>query len=89
MRHGDGYQGWPEEAPFDLILITAAAPRIPEPLREQLKEGGRLVVPEGDPGSLQRLVVYSKEQGELKGEEGIAVRFVPMTGEVQQAPDFR
>ena len=48
VRAGDGYLGWPEAAPFDAIMVTAAAPRIPEPLKQQLKDGGRLVIPVGD-----------------------------------------
>src|SRR5262250_388074 len=58
VRAGDGYAGWPEKAPFDAIVVTAAAPRIPEPLKEQLKDGGRLVVPVGDES--QEIVVLTK-----------------------------
>ncbi|HON01265.1 MAG TPA: protein-L-isoaspartate(D-aspartate) O-methyltransferase, partial [Acidobacteriota bacterium] len=84
VRCGDGYAGWPEEAPFDVILITAAAPRIPQPLVDQLAEGGRLVAPVGKPGAIQELVVYRKKDGRLQERRLIPVRFVPMTGRVQE-----
>lgn len=83
VRAGDGYAGWPEAAPFDIVLITAAAPRLPDPLVEQLAEGGRMVLPMGTPGGLQELVVYVKRNGRLERRNVIPVRFVPMTGEVQ------
>ena len=78
VRSGDGYLGWPEEAPFDAILVTAAAPRVPPALGEQLKEGGRLVLPLGDPGGAQTLVRLRKTQGKLKEERSLPVRFVPL-----------
>lgn len=84
VRHGDGYQGWPEEAPFDIILITAAAEKVPEPLIEQLAEGGRLIMPLGQTGGVQSLIRVRKEKGKLHRETLTSVRFVPMTGEVQQ-----
>jgi protein-L-isoaspartate(D-aspartate) O-methyltransferase len=81
VRAGDGWLGWPEAAPFDGIIVTAAAPRIPEPLVKQLKTGGRLVIPVGQPDGLQQLVVYEKEpSGELVGRHHLPVRFVPVTG---------
>jgi protein-L-isoaspartate(D-aspartate) O-methyltransferase len=81
VRAGDGWLGWPEAAPFDGIIVTAAAPRIPEPLVEQLRTGGRLVIPVGQPDGVQRLVVYEKEaSGELVGRHHLPVRFVPVTG---------
>jgi protein-L-isoaspartate(D-aspartate) O-methyltransferase len=81
VRAGDGWLGWPEAAPFDGIIVTAAAPRIPEPLVEQLKTGGRLVIPVGQPDGAQQLVVYEKEaSGELVGRHHLPVRFVPVTG---------
>ncbi len=81
VRAGDGWLGWPEAAPFDGIIVTAAAPRIPEPLVEQLKTGGRLVIPVGQPDGVQQLVVYEKEpSGELVGRHHLPVRFVPVTG---------
>ena len=67
VRTGDGYQGWPEAAPFDAILVTAAAPKVPPALTAQLKEGGRLVIPLGEPRGEQTLVRLRKVQGELKG----------------------
>lgn len=84
VRAGDGYAGWRETAPFQIILITAAAPRLPEPLVEQLAEGGRLVAPIGSPGEIQELVVYRKKGGRLDERRLIPVRFVPMTGRVQE-----
>lgn len=82
VKIGDGYQGWPQEAPFDGIIITAAPPRLPEPLVAQLKVGGRMVVPVGV--TRQDLNVYTKRSdGSLHKETIIPVRFVPMTGEAQ------
>jgi protein-L-isoaspartate(D-aspartate) O-methyltransferase len=78
VRSGDGYQGWPEAAPFDAILVTAAAPRVPPALAAQLKEGGRLVIPLGAPGGAQTLIRYRKVQGKLVEEASLAVRFVPL-----------
>ena len=81
VRAGDGWLGWPEAAPFDGIIVTAAAPRIPDPLVDQLKTGGRLVIPVGLPDGIQQLVVYEKEpSGELVGRHHLPVRFVPVTG---------
>jgi protein-L-isoaspartate(D-aspartate) O-methyltransferase len=81
VRAGDGYQGWPEAAPFDAIIVTAAAPRIPEPLREQLRDGGRLVLPVGD--EWQELVVVTRRGDRFEEKRVLPVRFVPMTGEVR------
>ena len=83
LRHGDGYLGWPEKAPFDAIVLTAAPPVIPEPLKQQLKIGGRLVAPVGE--DVQRLIRIQRI-GEDQFEETtlIAVRFVPMTGKSQK-----
>lgn len=82
VRAGDGYRGWPEHAPFDAIVITAAPPRIPEPLKEQLKVGGRMVVPVGEDG-MQELVVLTRTEEGFERTDVIPVRFVPMTGEVR------
>jgi protein-L-isoaspartate(D-aspartate) O-methyltransferase len=83
VKHGDGYQGWEEFAPFDAILLTAAAPEIPQPLIDQLKEGGRMVLPlEGM--LFQDLIRITKEKDQLKREQITGVRFVPMTGEVRR-----
>ena len=84
VRQGDGYQGWPEKAPFDIILITAAPEEIPQPLIDQLAEGGRLVVPVGPQEEIQTLTLVTREKGEVKRTYITDVRFVPMTGEVQQ-----
>jgi protein-L-isoaspartate(D-aspartate) O-methyltransferase len=77
-RSGDGYLGWPEHAPFDGIVITAAAEEIPAPLIAQLKEGGRLVIPVGSPYDVQTLVVGEKRDGRFTRREVMPVRFVPM-----------
>ncbi len=82
VRSGDGYLGWPEAAPFDAILVTAAAPRIPEPLKQQLKDGGRLVLPVGD--EWQELVVVTRRGERFEEKRVLPVRFVPMTGRVRE-----
>jgi protein-L-isoaspartate(D-aspartate) O-methyltransferase len=78
-RVGDGTLGWPEHAPFEAIIVTAASPDIPEPLTEQLAEGGRLVVPIGGSWS-QSLVRVRKKSGRLQCQELISVAFVPLIG---------
>ena len=86
VKAGDAFFGWPEHAPFDAIIGTAAAGRIPEPLIEQLKPGGRMILPYGSPYGLQYLVVISKDkEGKLTRKNVMPVRFVPMTGEVQKS----
>ena len=82
VRAGDGYLGWPEEAPFDAIMVTAAAPRIPEPLKQQLKDGGRLVIPVGDVE--QELILLTKRGARFEERRVLPVRFVPMTGKVRK-----
>ncbi len=82
VRHGDGYAGWPEKAPFDAIVVTAAPPSIPPLLLEQLKEGGRMVIPVGE--YVQELNVITKDRHGLHMESVLPVRFVPMTGKIQQ-----
>jgi protein-L-isoaspartate(D-aspartate) O-methyltransferase len=82
LRIGDGYEGWPEEAPFDAILLTAAPPRIPEPLLEQLAVGGRMVLPLGDFD--QQLLVLTRTEDGFERQTVAPVRFVPMTGRVQE-----
>ncbi|MBN1826566.1 MAG: protein-L-isoaspartate(D-aspartate) O-methyltransferase [Candidatus Eisenbacteria bacterium] len=82
VRAGDGYRGWPEEAPFDGIIVTAAPEEVPAPLIEQLAEGGRLVIPVGD--TYQDLILLRKEKGEIIRRVVIPVRFVPMTGEAEK-----
>lgn len=81
-RTGDGYQGWPEAAPFDAILVTAAPPEVPEPLKEQLKVGGRLVIPVGEYRQELRVIERTDTGFEERGV--FPVRFVPMTGRAQE-----
>jgi len=79
-RIGDGYNGWPEQAPFDSIMVTAAARDIPQPLIDQLKAGGRLVIPVGNQLGAQTLVVVAKKaDGKITKREILGVRFVPLT----------
>jgi protein-L-isoaspartate(D-aspartate) O-methyltransferase len=78
-RIGDGYQGWEEKGPFDAIVVTAAAPRIPQPLIDQLKEGGRMVIPVGASFDTQKLVLLEKIKGKTKTKNLMYVRFVPFT----------
>jgi protein-L-isoaspartate(D-aspartate) O-methyltransferase len=81
VRAGDGYLGWPEAAPFDGIIVTAAGPEIPQPLVDQLKVGARLVMPLGPINRSQELVVLTKQaDGSLGRREVLPVRFVPITG---------
>ena len=80
-RCSDGYQGWPEKAPFDAIIVTAAPPEIPKPLVQQLKDGGKMVLPVGE--NFQELVLITKKGGKVYRQDLIPVRFVPMTGEAQ------
>jgi protein-L-isoaspartate(D-aspartate) O-methyltransferase len=74
---GDGYQGWPEHAPFDAIIVTAAPSNIPEPLKNQLAEGGRMIIPVGG-DAVQELVLLKKQKGKIKQQSVLPVRFVPM-----------
>ena len=84
-KAGDGFFGWPEHAPFDAIIGTAAAGRIPEPLIKQLKPGGRMILPYGSPRGFQYLVLVTKdEDGNISRKNVMPVRFVPMTGEVEK-----
>ncbi len=79
-RIGDGYAGWPGQAPFDAIMVTAAAPYLPQPLVEQLKPGGRLVIPIGERGGAQVLTLVEKDrQGKVSQRRVLDVRFVPLT----------
>lgn len=78
VRVGDGYKGWPDKAPFDAVIVTCAPENIPKPLVQQLKEGGRMIIPVGKEGTIQMLVRGVKEKGRLKTKEVMAVRFVPM-----------
>jgi protein-L-isoaspartate(D-aspartate) O-methyltransferase len=82
VKNGDGYAGWPEEAPFDDIVVTAAPLKVPQPLLDQLKVGGHMVIPLGK--VFQDLVVYTKTATGFEKKNVVPVRFVPMTGEAQQ-----
>ena len=82
VRHGDGYAGWPEHAPFDAVIVTAAPPKIPEPLKQQLKVGGRLVIPVGK--YYQSLIQVTRTKSGFREKSVIPVRFVPMTGKAQE-----
>lgn len=80
VREGDGYFGWEEHAPFDAIIVTAASPFIPPPLIEQLKEGGKMVIPVGAPFTTQQLMLVEKQKdGTRKTRNLLPVRFVPFT----------
>lgn len=80
LKSGDGYYGWPEYAPFDAIIVTAAPDHLPAPLAGQLKAGGRLVIPIGPPGSYQSLWKFVQAEDGLKAQSLGGVRFVPLTG---------
>ena len=82
LRTGDGYRGWPEAAPFDAIIVTAAPSEVPPPLLEQLAPDGRLVIPVGD--QHQTLRVFTRTDAGIDGKDLFDVRFVPMTGESQK-----
>ncbi|HSN82898.1 MAG TPA: protein-L-isoaspartate(D-aspartate) O-methyltransferase [Polyangiales bacterium] len=82
VRHGDGYAGWPERAPFDAVIVTAAPPKIPEPLKQQLEVGGRLIIPVGK--HFQSLLRVTRTEDGFREESVIPVRFVPMTGKAQE-----
>jgi protein-L-isoaspartate(D-aspartate) O-methyltransferase len=87
-KHADGYYGWEENAPFDAIIITAATTLVPPPLIEQLKPGGRMILPQGSPYGSHWLVLITKdEQGQPRSRRLMPVRFVPMTGRVTEAPE--
>ncbi|MFQ5809715.1 MAG: protein-L-isoaspartate(D-aspartate) O-methyltransferase [Armatimonadota bacterium] len=80
---GDGYRGWPKHAPFDAIIVTCAPERIPQPLKDQLKEGGRMIIPVGELWA-QELYLLEKRKGEITRTAVLPVAFVPMTGEAQR-----
>ncbi len=82
VKIGDGYLGWPEQAPFDAVIVTCAPERVPRPLIEQTREGGRIIIPVGAAGE-QNLYLYEKKEGQLKQRMVLPVRFVPMTGEAR------
>src|SRR5262249_52871290 len=82
VRAGDGYLGWPEAAPFDAVIVTAAPDHVPQPLVDQLKPGGRMIVPVGR--GEQELVLIEKTPAGITRRSTIPVRFVPMTGKASQ-----
>jgi len=84
LKVADGFYGWEERGPFDAVLVTAAAGTIPEPLSQQLRDGGRLVMPLEDSGQTQRLIRARKSEGKLIIEDFSAVLFVPLTGAIQK-----
>jgi protein-L-isoaspartate(D-aspartate) O-methyltransferase len=79
VRIGDGYHGWKEKAPFDAIMVTAGAEKIPGPLLEQLKDGGRMIIPVGPHKGIRQLVLLEKRGDKIKRRNMMAVRFVPFT----------
>jgi protein-L-isoaspartate(D-aspartate) O-methyltransferase len=81
VKHADGYFGWEEHAPYDAIIVTCAPDHIPQPLIQQLKDGGRMVLPVGPPGGYQSLWLIRKQGDEVLSENLGGVRFVPLTGE--------
>jgi protein-L-isoaspartate(D-aspartate) O-methyltransferase len=83
IKVGDGYKGWPEEAPFDAIIVTCAPEKVPQPLVDQLKDGGRMVIPVGERFA-QQLYLLEKKNGQLKESVTLPVRFVPMLREAQK-----
>jgi protein-L-isoaspartate(D-aspartate) O-methyltransferase len=85
VRAGDGYRGWLEAAPFDAVIVTCAPDHVPEPLVQQLREGGRIVIPVGD-SAKQQLHVLEKRDGKVVQREVLSVMFVPMTGESEARP---
>jgi len=86
VKAGDGYFGWKEKAPFDAIIVTAAAGFVPPPLIEQLKPNGRMILPLGSPFGVQTLVLVTKDdKGKVRSKELLPVRFVPMVGHITEA----
>jgi len=86
VKHGDGYFGWKAHAPFNVIIITAAANKVPQPLIDQLKQGGCMILPLHSTDYYQTLTIFRKKDNKLVKEEIIPVRFVPMTGKVRERP---
>jgi protein-L-isoaspartate(D-aspartate) O-methyltransferase len=83
VKAGDGYAGWAEHAPFDAIIVTCAPDHVPQPLVEQLREGGKMIIPVGEIGGVQELYMLEKHGGKVEQRSIIPVRFVPMTGTSQ------
>jgi len=82
VRAGDGYKGWAEVAPFDAVIVTCAPDKVPQPLIEQLKDGGRMIIPVG-PEDNQELILLRRQGNKLERRAVLPVRFVPMTGKIQ------
>lgn len=78
VKLGDGYKGWPEKAPFDAVIVTCAPEQVPQALVEQLREGGRIIIPVGRAGAVQKLVRGIKKNGRVEAKQVMHVRFVPM-----------
>lgn len=83
VKVGDGYKGWPEHAPFDIVIVTCAPDHVPQALVDQVKEGGRMIIPVGGRGE-QELYLLEKEKGQMRQRGVSPVRFVPMTGEARK-----
>jgi len=81
LKEGDGYAGWPEQAPYKGIIVSAAAPKIPRPLMEQLDNEGRMIIPIGSPYGVQRLIRLTKNENSITRESLIPVRFVPFVSD--------
>ena len=79
VKNADGYHGWKEKGPFDAIVVTAAAEFVPPPLIEQLKDGGKMIIPVGKPFKIQQLLLVEKKEGKIKTKNLMFVRFVPFT----------
>lgn len=88
VKVGDGFRGWPEFAPFDAVIVSCAPEKVPPPLVEQTREGGRIVIPVGKTGD-QKLYVMEKKEGKLEKEAIEPVAFVPMTDEAEKAEPKR
>lgn len=84
VKADDGFDGWPEHAPFDKIILTCAVQEIPPALIKQLKDGGRIIAPEGAADEVQYLVIATKQNGKIQHRKVLPVRFVPMTGKAQE-----
>ncbi len=84
VRVGDGYEGWPEHAPFDAIIVTCSPEHVPKPLVEQLRDGGRMIIPVGDSRIGQELYLLEKRGNQVVKRAVLPVRFVPMTGKAQE-----
>jgi protein-L-isoaspartate(D-aspartate) O-methyltransferase len=80
VRTGDGYLGWPEAAPFDVIIVTCAPEQVPQALVDQLKVGGRMIIPVGPQDGVQELILLRKTPAGMERKEVLSVRFVPMVG---------